>query len=211
MVFVKIYRNFMWFIVARFEKLVLFLLKVGGRIFRSLGRFPGLRPWMRETYDQLQWLGTFRLALFNSSWLFTNDRHIRTRRFVLIIVLSIKITAFCPVTPCNLVDGYQHFGETYCLHPFLSWRWQQVSPQCWHPFIKLYGVISQKVVVLKNETVPLLKRTMHRKGVWVGGILRTFFSSAPDTDRCSASCLCFSNAGRGTHCVGGCFGAQSRI
>jgi hypothetical protein len=37
-------------------------------------------------------------------------------RFEFLAAMNIKITVTCDLMPSNLVDIYEYFGETYCLH-----------------------------------------------------------------------------------------------
>jgi hypothetical protein len=52
-----------------------------------------------------------------------------TVRFEVHTDLSIKINIFWDMTPCNPVEIYQRFGETYCLH-LHGWRENQAN-RCW--------------------------------------------------------------------------------
>jgi hypothetical protein len=46
--------------------------------------------------------------------------------FYLVSILNLKITVFFNVTLCNLMDTYQRFGETFCLH--LQWNCIEMHP-----------------------------------------------------------------------------------
>jgi hypothetical protein len=58
-----------------------------------------------------------------------------------------SILFFWIVTPCGLVDRYQRFGETYCLHIWGWRRWQYVYPKCWYVPTSLHGVTTQMNII----------------------------------------------------------------
>jgi hypothetical protein len=45
----------------------------------------------------------------------THNRKVHVR-FEVLVAVSMKITAFLDVRLCDVVDHYQHFGGTCCLH-----------------------------------------------------------------------------------------------
>jgi hypothetical protein len=49
------------------------------------------------------------------------------------------------MTPCSLVGGPQHFGETYCLHLEATLKMEVVfSSEIFVPYTGIHGVITQK-------------------------------------------------------------------
>jgi hypothetical protein len=79
---------------------------------------------------------------------------------------NLKIEMFWDVTPWNLVDRYQRFGGTYCLHlqgrlvdtnvlermlaPPSGQTWrrkQQIPPKCWNLFTTPKGITSNKTII----------------------------------------------------------------
>jgi hypothetical protein len=61
------------------------------------------------------------------------------------------------VTPYSLVERYQHFRGTFCLHlerrrvdtpVLLPWRQELVSSKRWYPSTTLHTITSQKTVIL---------------------------------------------------------------
>jgi hypothetical protein len=59
-----------------------------------------------------------------------------------------KITVVWDVMPSHLVESYQSFGGTCCLHlqGTIKWR-QQVPPKRWHRSTRLGGVTSKNTVI----------------------------------------------------------------
>jgi hypothetical protein len=45
-----------------------------------------------------------------------SPQFIRRAGFQVIAEVSMNITVFCDVKPCSLVDCYQHFGGSHCVH-----------------------------------------------------------------------------------------------
>jgi hypothetical protein len=57
--------------------------------------------------------------------------------------VQIYIEVFWYITPCSLVDGYQRFGGTYCVH-LMDRRWRQhIPPKRWSPHTRLDFTVSQ--------------------------------------------------------------------
>jgi hypothetical protein len=65
---------------------------------------------------------------------------------------------------CNLVDRYQHFGETLCFGWFLAWlillpwRWKRYVHRKCRVFSELHRATTQRTMLVKSQTVssPLL-------------------------------------------------------
>jgi hypothetical protein len=67
--------------------------------------------------------------------------------------LSMKISVFWNVTSYSIVDRYQCFGVTCCLHLWgREWR-QQAPPKRWSLSTRLCGVKSQKTIILTAKYV----------------------------------------------------------
>jgi hypothetical protein len=54
-------------------------------------------------------------------------------------VVKMSMLVFWVMTPCRLVGGHQHFGETYCLH-LQGWN---VSPKHWYLPMSPHSITTQ--------------------------------------------------------------------
>jgi hypothetical protein len=82
---------------------------------------------------------------------------------------GIALLLFWDVTPCSLVDRYQHIGGTCCLHlhvrrvTLVPWRWRhRVCPKRWYLSTKLHGVALQNTLFITFAAVRILNITSYR-------------------------------------------------
>jgi hypothetical protein len=64
-------------------------------------------------------------------------------RFNVLAALKMSIVVFWDVTPCNLEDGYQLFGRTYCTH-----LWYEVT----NFILKMEAINSCETLVTTYKT-----------------------------------------------------------
>lgn len=72
---------------------------------------------------------------------------------------QLKTSVFCDAILCYLVDRYQQFGQSYCLH-FLGgvwWWWQHVLYTHLYLSSKLVGITSLKTVVFVSNCCEIVK------------------------------------------------------
>jgi hypothetical protein len=72
--------------------------------------------------------------------------------FKALTAVSTKMAVFWVVTLCSLVEVYQYFSGSCCLHRQGTWWWrQQVSLKCWWTSTRLHGVTTQKTAIFIFE------------------------------------------------------------